>query len=96
MESPRYDWLRRAARSFLQGAVGVFIFLALPVLQNMAGGNVEIDWAFWRMVGIASVAGGVIALVTAIQNLLEDKAGMPAVLKGKPSSGANPVPDPGP
>jgi len=97
MEAREYDWLRRTIRTFFQGFLGVFIFLGLPVLSTIAGGNTAIDLDFWKSVGIASSAGGVIAVVTAIQNILEDNVPkMPAPLKGNASSGVNPVPDPGP
>ncbi len=93
MQAPQYDWLRRTIRSFLQGFLGVFIFIGFPALQKIAGGDTLIDVEFWKGVAIACVAGGIVSLVTAVQNLLEDKAGMPAVLKGTAASGANPVPD---
>lgn len=96
MESPRYDWLRRAIRTFAQGAIGIFIFLGLPILTNIAGGDTTIDLNAWKSIGVASAAGGIIALVTALHNLLEEKTPLPALLKGKASGGSNPVPDPGP
>lgn len=93
MESRQYDCLRRAVRTFFQGAIGVFILLGLPFLQIFAGGDTTIDFNAWKTIGIASAAGGIISLVTAIHNLLEDNTPFPAVLKGKATSGANPVPD---
>jgi len=96
MEARQYDWLRRAIRTFAQGFLGVFIFLGLPILTNVAGGDTTLDLNAWKSIGIASSAGGIIALVTAVHNLLEEKTAFPALLKGKASSGANPMPDPGP
>ncbi len=95
MEARQYDWLRRAIRTFFQGAVGVFIFLGFPILTTIAGGDTTIDLNVWKSIGIASSAGGIIALVTALQNGLEDAGVIRAPLKGKASSGANPVPDAG-
>ena len=93
------DALRRAVRTYLQAFVGTLATLAIPALTDLvrAIGNAEpyeIDFAFWQGVGIAAVLSGVIALVTALHNALEDKAGVPAVLKGTATSGQNPVPEP--
>jgi len=98
MEAQRYDWLRRSARTFFQGFIGVLILLAVPALNQIvtsvgSGGTAVIDVPFWRNVGIAAVAGGGTALVASLQNFAEDKAGMPALLKGRATSGQNPVPD---
>lgn len=97
IESTKYDWLRRAVRSFLQGFVAVLILVAFPIAQNIidtvaGGGNVEIDVNAWKSILIAAVFGGGMAFVSAIHNLLEDKAHAPAILKDRPSAGANPVP----
>lgn len=100
MESRQFDPLRRAIRSFVQGGVGVFILIAVPALNQIvtsvgSGGVAVIDVPFWRNVGIAVVAGGAMGLVSFTQNALEDNVPkFPALLKGKASSGANPVPDP--
>lgn len=95
----KYDWLRRGIRSFIQGFIGVLILVAVPVVTKWAtdigsGGAIVIDIPFWRSVGIAALGGGCVGVVSFAQNALEDKAGMPALLKGTASSGANPAPDP--
>lgn len=98
IESPRYDWLRRAARTFLQAFVGTLSVMAIPALNDIvrAIGSAEpyeLDFAFWQSVIIAASLAGVVSLISAAQNALEDKGGMPAVLKGQATSGQNPVPD---
>ncbi len=100
MRSPKYDWFRRGVRSFFQGFIGVAVLLVIPALTTLitsvgSGGTVDIDPTFWRSMGIAAVAGGVIALVSFAQNALEDNTPFPALLKSRPSSGENPVPDGG-
>jgi hypothetical protein len=72
------DALRRAARTFFQGMIGVLMLIAVPVLNQLiqavaAGGEVVIDVDLWQSIGIAAVAGGVIALIAFLQNLLEDR-----------------------
>jgi hypothetical protein len=74
------DALRRAARTFFQGVIGVLVLLAVPVLNQLIqsvadGGEVTIDLDLWRSIGIAAVAGGVIALISFLQNWLEDSTG---------------------
>lgn len=101
MESPRYDWLRRAARTFLQGFIGMIVLLGFPIAQSVinaatSGQPIDLDFNAWKTVLIASTFAGGMALVTLVHNLLEDKTGMPAILKGTASSGQNPVPDPEP
>lgn len=80
------DPIRRAIRTFLQGFVGVLALVAVPALSNIVssvvnGGNdVMIDLNIWKNIGIAAIAGGVIALVSFVQNALEDRSGK-ALLK---------------
>lgn len=75
------DTIRRTVRTFLQGFVGTFAVLAIPVLSSVitaAGdstGYVRIDTTALGNAAIAGVVGGVIALVAFVQNLLEDKSG---------------------
>jgi hypothetical protein len=101
MDSPRFDWLRRAARSFLQGFIGMIVLLGFPIAQSVInaatnGQPIDLDFNAWKTVLIAGLFAGGMALVSLVQNFLEDKAGMPAVLKGQATSGQNPVPDPTP
>lgn len=72
------DALKRAIRTFVQGALGVAALLFVPFLQsliNAAAGNgeVDVDANALQKILIAVVAGGVIALITWGQNLFEDK-----------------------
>jgi len=74
------DAIRRATRTFFQGTIGVLVLLAIPVLNQMiqsvvGGGEVTIDLDLWQSIGIAAVAGGVIALISFLQNWLEDSTG---------------------
>lgn len=74
------DATKRAFRTFIQGMVGTLALLGLPVLQNLVqavagGGDVVIDVDVWQSIGIAVVAGGVIALIAFAQNEFEDKTG---------------------
>ena len=79
------DALKRAIRTFVQGSVGVAALLLVPFLQSLIdavvrGGEVEIDADLLQKIGIAVVAGGVIALIAWVQNLVEDWKGK-ALLK---------------
>jgi hypothetical protein len=74
------DAIRRATRTFFQGTIGVLVLIAIPVLnqmiQSIAGGDeVTIDLDLWQSIGIAAVAGGMIALISFLQNWLEDSTG---------------------
>jgi hypothetical protein len=82
------DAMRRAARTFFQGMVGVLVLIAVPVLNQLiqsvaGGGEASIDLDFWRSIGIAAVAGGVIAVVSFLQNILEDTSGSEGFLVKK-------------
>lgn len=72
------DTVKRAVRTFFQGALGVFAMIAIPYLGNLiesvkSGGTMDVDLDFWSAVLVACAAGGVIALVSFIQNAIEDK-----------------------
>lgn len=95
------DALRRAIRTFAQGFIGVLALIAIPALNALvrdigSGNTVSIDVDFWSGAAIAAVAGGLIALVSWLQNALEDSGVIPAPLKAPASGGERPVPDPGP
>ncbi len=79
------DALKRAIRTFVQGSVGVAALLLVPFLQsliNAAAGNgeVDVDANALQKILIAVVAGGAIALIAWVQNLVEDWKGK-ALLK---------------
>ena len=86
------DALRRAARTFLQSFLGVF--LSLMVTPNLA--DQVPQYGALKTAALAAGWAGVIAVLTAIQNALEDNTAFPAILKAPPSAGQNPAPDPGP
>lgn len=70
------DAAKRALRTFVQGFVGVLAVIAIPALNQLvqavaSGGEVAIDVNLWQGILIAAVAGGVIALISWAQNLLE-------------------------
>lgn len=80
------DALKRAARTFVQGAVGIFALAAIGPLNALitgvvsgGGSDVTIDLNLWRNIGLACLAGGVIALVSLLQNAVEDKTGKTAL-----------------
>ena len=85
------DALRRAARTFIQSFIGVF--LSLLVTPNVLPGVVPGTDAL-KSAALAGVWSGVVAVLSWLQNALEDNTSFPAVMKAPPSSGVNPVPDP--
>jgi hypothetical protein len=85
------DALRRAVRSFVQSFVGVLI--ASGVL-SAASENGVVDWSAAKKAAMSAVAAGFVAVLTYVQNALEDNTSMPAVLKAPASEGENPVPGP--
>jgi hypothetical protein len=75
-----HDTIKRAVRTFFQGAVGVLALTAIGPLSDLvqdvvsgSGNDIQIDLNLWRNILLACVAGGVIALIAFIQNLIEDK-----------------------
>ena len=92
------DALRRAVRTFLQAFVGTFILLAVPWMTNIVvaitnAQPYELNFDVLQSAGIAGTFSGMIALVAWIQNQLEEKTQMPAILKAPASEGNNPVPN---
>jgi hypothetical protein len=82
------DAIRRAVRTFFQGAIGVLVLIAIPELNQLvqavaAGGDVAIDVDLWQSIGLAALAGGMIALIAFLQNVLEDRAGSAGFLVRK-------------
>ena len=74
------DAMKRALRTFGQGFVGILAILAIPALNNLItsvgrGDQVELDFNVWQGIVIAAIAGGVIALISWVQNALEDATG---------------------
>ncbi len=99
MNTLNSDAIRRGIRSFIQGFIGVLILLAVPILNQWvstvgSGGEVIIDVPFWRSVAMAAIGGGLVGLVSFVQNFTEDHSNLPAILKAPASEGQSPVPDP--
>lgn len=74
------DQLKRALRTFVQGAIATLALLAIPILTNITtsvagGGNAEIDTNLWGNIVIAVCAGGLAALISWAQNAIEEKTG---------------------
>lgn len=74
------DSLRRALRTFCQGAIATLALLAIPVLNGLVqsvagGGNADIDVNLWGSIVVAAAAGGLAALISWGQNALEQRTG---------------------
>lgn len=82
MEARSNDWWRRAARTLLQLIASGALLALTDQLAN------DLPAAYQPYLLIAYTV-----IVSAAQNALEDAGAIPSVLKGKASSGANPVPD---
>lgn len=80
------DPIKRALRTFIQGAVAVLMIVAVPSLNTMvgdvvAGRDIIIDLDIWKSIGFAAIAGGLAALISWVQNVVEDNTGKPVVPK---------------
>lgn len=72
------DALNRTIRTFFQAFLGVFIASNLLSAATETG---VVDWSAVKKVALSALAAGVIAVVTYIQNTLEDAKAIPALLK---------------
>lgn len=75
------DTIKRAVRSFAQGFVGILATILVPFLYSLiqtvsGGGELKIDVNVLQAIAVAAVAGGVVALVSFLQNLFEEKTGV--------------------
>jgi len=66
----------RAGRTFIQAIIGAF--LATSVLQGVASDS-TIDTNALTRAGISALAAGIIALLSFVQNALEDATGHTAL-----------------
>lgn len=92
------DSIRRAIRTALQAFIGTFALLAIPWATDIVTAIVnarpyELNFDVLQSAGIAGVFAAGIAIVSWVQNALEEKTNMPAILKAPASEGKNPVPD---
>lgn len=83
--SQRNDYLRRGARTLIQFVAGG----GLTLLFDQVVADVPDRYDFY----VLFLAG---TLVSLAQNYCEDHGWIPALLKGRASSGVDPVPDPVP
>ncbi len=81
VEARSNDFWRRGARSLVQFLVGGGLVLIVDTTMV----SIPTEWRPWVVI----LAG---AATTLVHNLAEDLGVVPAVLKSKASSGANPVP----
>ena len=72
------DAIRRAIRTFFQTFVGVLISSGILSAAAEAG---VVDWSALKKIVISAGAAAVVAVVTYIQNALEDSGTVPALLK---------------
>ena len=72
------DAVKRAVRTFFQAFIGAF--LATGFLSGVADVG-SIDWSAATTAAVSAVAAGVIAVLSFVQNALEDNTSFPTVLK---------------
>lgn len=70
--------LRRAIRTFFQAFLGALISSGV---LSAASTNGVVDWSGLEKAGVAALSAGIVALVSFIQNALEDTGTVPAILK---------------
>ena len=85
------DAARRALRTFLQAFIGVILAQIGAIAINAQKGEYVLDIEWIKRVGISAFVAGVIALITWLQNYLEDNTNFPSMMKASASSGANPI-----
>lgn len=71
------DAIRRAVRTFLQAFIGVL--LGSGILSAMGETGV-VDWSSVKKIGLSALAAGIVAIITWLQNFLEDENVIPTVL----------------
>lgn len=72
------DAVKRGLRTFFQGFLGSVITSGV---LSAIGTDGVVDFAVLQKVGVSAMAGGIIGLVSFIQNALEDSGSVPAPLK---------------
>jgi hypothetical protein len=85
------DAARRAIRTFLQAFLGVILAQIGAIAISAQKGEYVLDIEWLKRIGVSAFAAGVIAVLSFLQNYLEDNTNFPAVLKSSASSGQNPV-----
>jgi hypothetical protein len=85
------DAARRAIRTFLQAFIGVILAQIGAIAISAQKGEYVLDIEWLKRIGVSAFAAGVIAVLSFLQNYLEDAGTIPSVMKATASSGANPV-----
>lgn len=85
------DAVRRAIRTFVQAFTGVIVAQSGAILLDAQKGEYVLDIEWIKRLAVSAAVAGVIALVSWLQNAMEDAGSIPSVLKASASSGANPV-----
>lgn len=86
------DAVRRGIRTFVQAFLGVILAQAGAIALDAQQGAYVLDIEWMKRILISAIVAGVIAVLTWLQNFLEDNVeAFPAVLKATPSAGANPI-----
>jgi len=73
------ETLKRTARTFVQALLGSLV--TSGVLSSAATSGV-VDWSGLKKTGIAALSAGIVALITFVQNALEDSGTIPTIGKG--------------
>lgn len=72
------DAIQRAVRTFFQAFIGVLITSGILSAVEETG---VVDWSNLKKVGLSALVAGVVAIVSYIQNALEDVEVIPTFLK---------------
>jgi len=72
------DAVKRGVRTFFQAFIGTLI--ASGVLTGVTDSG-TVDLSAFETAGVSAAAAGVVAVLSWIQNALEDNTGFPTVLK---------------
>jgi hypothetical protein len=70
------DAVKRALRTFVQAFLGVLLSSGILSLMNTEG---VVDWAGVKKVGISALGAGIAAVVSYLQNVLEDEQVIPTL-----------------
>jgi hypothetical protein len=71
------DSWKRALRTFFQAFIGVL--LSSGILSAFSEEAI-VDWSAVKKVGLSALGAGIVAIVTWLQNFLEDKDKIPVLI----------------